>query len=102
MLTDMDRGAVLCGMTACNNFGSLMATRFLLGSFEASVAPTFISIIQEWYRRSEQTTRNAAWYAQLGVVNIVSLYNFQVLHDSVADFASARQPPQLWVGSPCI
>lgn len=24
-----------------------------------------------WYRRIEQTNRNAAWYAMLGVVNIV-------------------------------
>jgi hypothetical protein len=48
-----------------------MATRFLLGSFEACVAPTFIAIVQMWYRRNEQTNRNAAWYAQLGVVNIV-------------------------------
>lgn len=47
-------GAVLCGMAAARNFGSLMATRFLLGSFEASVAPTFIAIVQMWYRRSEQ------------------------------------------------
>lgn len=47
-------GAVLCGMAAARDFGSLMATRFLLGSFEASVAPTFIAIVQMWYRRSEQ------------------------------------------------
>jgi len=78
-------------MTATSNFGGkfntgaltsqhhtnlatgLMATRFLLGSFEACVAPTFIAIVQMWYRRGEQTIRNAAWYAQLGVVNIVSL-----------------------------
>lgn len=66
------RGAVLCGMTATSDYGGLMATRFLLGSFEACVAPTFIAIIQMWYRRGEQTVRNAAWYAQLGVVNIVS------------------------------
>ena len=55
-----------------------MATRFLLGSFEACVAPTFIAIVQMWYRRGEQTVRNAAWYAQLGVVNIVSLRRSQV------------------------
>ena len=58
-------------MTATSDFGGLMATRFLLGSFEACVAPTFIAIVQMWYRRGEQTVRNAAWYAQLGVVNIV-------------------------------
>jgi hypothetical protein len=74
-----------------------MATRFLLGSFEACVAPTFIAIVQMWYRRGEQTVRNAAWYAQLGVVNIVG----QCI--SVADVEriltdlrrTAWKPPQL-------
>ncbi|KLU86890.1 allantoate permease, partial [Magnaporthiopsis poae ATCC 64411] len=64
-------GAVLCGMTAAHNFGGLMAARLLLGAFEASVAPTFVAIVQQWYRRREQTKRNAAWYATLGVVNIL-------------------------------
>lgn len=31
------RGAVLCGMAAAKDFGGLMATRLLLGMFEASV-----------------------------------------------------------------
>lgn len=81
-------GIVLCGMVAAKNFGGLLATRFLLGAFEASVgksrtsphgfklltaeAPMFIAITQMWYRRREQTTRVAAWYAMLGVVNMVS------------------------------
>lgn len=30
-------GATLCGMAAAKNFGGLMVTRFILGSFEASV-----------------------------------------------------------------
>jgi hypothetical protein len=65
-------GATLCGMVAARDFGGLMAARFMLGTFEASVAPTFVAIVQMWYRRSEQTNRNAAWYSMLGVVNIVS------------------------------
>ena len=48
-------GATLCGMSAARSFGGLMAARFILGTFEASVAPTFIAIVQMWYRRSEQT-----------------------------------------------
>lgn len=64
-------GTTLCGMSAAHNFGGLMAARFVLGSFEASVAPTFIALVQMWYRRSEQTNRNAAWYSMLGIVNIV-------------------------------
>jgi len=63
-------GITLCGMTASTDFGGLMASRFVLGSVEASVAPTFIALVQLWYRRSEQTNRNAAWYGMLGIVNI--------------------------------
>ncbi|KAJ2969406.1 hypothetical protein NQ176_g8679 [Zarea fungicola] len=74
-------GAVLCGMTAATDFGGLMAARLLLGAFEASVAPTFIAVVQMWYRRREQTTRNAAWYAMLGIVNILgSLLTYGLGH----------------------
>ena len=34
-----------------------------------------------WYRRREQTKRNAAWYAMLGVVNILgSLLTYGLGH----------------------
>lgn len=62
---------ILCGMVGAKNFGALMATRFLLGAAESAVAPAFIAVVQMWYRRSEQTNRNASWYSMLGVVNIV-------------------------------
>ncbi|KAM3438979.1 hypothetical protein NHJ13734_003976 [Beauveria thailandica] len=74
-------GAVLCGMTGAKDFGGLMAARLLLGAFEASVAPTFIAVVQMWYRRREQTTRNAAWYAMLGIVNMLgSLLTYGLGH----------------------
>ncbi|KAJ9627177.1 hypothetical protein H2203_003639 [Taxawa tesnikishii (nom. ined.)] len=74
-------GIVLCGMVAAKNFAGLMATRFLLGAFEAAVAPAFIAIVQMWYRRSEQTNRNASWYAMLGVINILgSLLTYGLGH----------------------
>ncbi|KAK8212370.1 allantoate permease [Phyllosticta capitalensis] len=74
-------GISLCGMAAARDFGGLMATRFLLGAFEASVAPAFISIVQMWYRRSEQTNRNAAWYAMLGIINMFgSLLSYGLGH----------------------
>ncbi|EON67687.1 hypothetical protein W97_06830 [Coniosporium apollinis CBS 100218] len=74
-------GATLCGMTAAHNFPTLLATRFLLGAFEAAVAPTFIAVVQMWYRRSEQTNRNASWYAMLGIVNILgSLLTYGLGH----------------------
>lgn len=44
-------------------------------------APAFIAVVQMWYRRSEQTNRNAAWYAMLGVVNILgSLLTYGLGH----------------------
>ncbi|EMC94539.1 hypothetical protein BAUCODRAFT_73468 [Baudoinia panamericana UAMH 10762] len=74
-------GITLCGMVGSKNFGGLMASRFVLGSFEASVAPTFIALVQMWYRRNEQTNRNAAWYSMLGIVNIFgSLLSWGLAH----------------------
>ncbi|KAF2637592.1 allantoate permease-like protein [Massarina eburnea CBS 473.64] len=63
-------GVILCGMAGAKSFAGLMATRFLLGAFEAAVAPAFIAVVQMWYKRSEQTNRNAFWYSTLGLVNI--------------------------------
>lgn len=58
-----------------------MAARFVLGAFEAAIAPAFIAIVQMWYKRSEQTNRIAAWYATLGVVNTLgSLLTFGLGH----------------------
>ena len=88
-------GATLCGMAAAKDFGGLMATRFVLGSFEASVAPTFIALVQMWYRRSEQTNRNAAWYSMLGIVNIVSATNFYSMIVLKADFGTVWQSFEL-------
>ncbi|PMD17790.1 MFS general substrate transporter [Hyaloscypha hepaticicola] len=78
-------GVVLSCMAVANNFKGLLATRFFLGCFEASVAPTFIAITQMWWRRSEQTNRNASWYAMNGVTNMVGsllAYGLGHIHSS--------------------
>ncbi|CBX97528.1 hypothetical protein IAQ61_007063 [Plenodomus lingam] len=76
-------GCILCGMAGAKDFAGLMATRFLLGAFEAAVAPAFIAVVQMWYKRGEQTNRNAAWYAMLGIVNILgSLLTYGLGHIS--------------------
>lgn len=49
------------GMAFSPNFGSLYATRFLLGFFEAACLPLFTLVTVSWYRRSEQVSRIAAW-----------------------------------------
>lgn len=64
-------GITLSCMAAAHNFGGLLGTRFLLGAFEASVAPSFIAITQMWWRRREQTARTSYWYAMNGLTFMV-------------------------------
>jgi MFS family permease len=85
-------GITLSCMAAANTFGGLLATRFLLGAFEASVAPSFIAVTQMWWRRREQTVRTSYWYAMngatfmfgslitygLGHITTSSLHSYQV------------------------
>ncbi|KAI8631885.1 MFS general substrate transporter [Xylariaceae sp. FL1651] len=63
-------GITLTTMAAAHNFGGLLVTRFFLGVFEASVAPSFIAITQMWWRRREQTVRTSYWYAMNGITNM--------------------------------
>ncbi|KAJ9092845.1 hypothetical protein QFC19_008569 [Naganishia cerealis] len=46
---------------AATNFTDLMICRFLLGMFEATIAPSFVAITQMWWRRREQSYRLIAW-----------------------------------------
>lgn len=62
-------GIAQSAMAACHNFGSLMATRFFLGLFEAGCLPLFSIITSQWYRRAEQPIRIAAWYSTNGIVS---------------------------------
>lgn len=63
-------GTSLLGMAASHNYTTLMATRFLLGWFEASVLPLFSIITIAWYRRTEQPLRVALWYGTNGLANV--------------------------------
>ncbi|KAI1484885.1 major facilitator superfamily transporter [Biscogniauxia mediterranea] len=74
-------GVTLACMAAAHNFGGLLAARFFLGSFEASVAPAFIAITQMWWRRREQTVRTSYWYAMNGITNMFgSLISYGLGH----------------------
>ncbi|KAI1641367.1 major facilitator superfamily domain-containing protein [Biscogniauxia mediterranea] len=79
--------AVICWGTcaallaACTNFPSLLALRFLLGSFEAMIAPSCLAVTQMWWRRSEQTLRTSYWNAMNGLTFIVgSLVTYGLGH----------------------
>ncbi|KAF9691997.1 hypothetical protein EKO04_009925 [Ascochyta lentis] len=80
-------GAVLCWgsslaiMASCTSFNSLLGLRFLLGSFEAMIAPACVATTTMWWRRSEQTMRTASWNAMNGVTYIVgSLFTYGLGH----------------------
>ncbi|KAI0457424.1 allantoate permease [Xylaria acuta] len=74
-------GASEALLAACTNFSSLVAVRFLLGAFEALIAPSCIAITQMWWRRSEQTLRTSYWNAMNGVTQIVgSLVTYGLGH----------------------
>ncbi|KAI5861985.1 major facilitator superfamily domain-containing protein [Durotheca rogersii] len=63
-------GTAQACMGACNDYGGLLATRFLLGLFEAACLPLFSVITSQWYRRAEQPIRVAAWYGTNGVATM--------------------------------
>ncbi|KAL2130872.1 hypothetical protein VTI74DRAFT_5826 [Chaetomium olivicolor] len=74
-------GSSLAIMSACTNFASLLGLRFVLGSFEAMIAPSCVAVTQMWWRRSEQTLRTSYWNAMNGITAIVgSLFTYGLGH----------------------
>lgn len=63
-------GTAQACMAASTSFGGLVATRFLLGVFEAGCLPLFGMLTSQWYRRSEQPVRVAVWYSTNGLATI--------------------------------
>ncbi|KAF2128220.1 MFS allantoate transporter-like protein [Dothidotthia symphoricarpi CBS 119687] len=76
-------GSSLAMMAACTDFRSLLGLRFVLGTFEAMIAPACVATTSMWWRRSEQTLRTAYWNAMNGVTYIVgSLFTYGLGHIS--------------------
>lgn len=65
-------GLAQVALPACHNFGGLLAGRFVLGLFEGGCLPLFSVITTQWYRRSEQPLRVAAWYGTNGIATILA------------------------------
>lgn len=73
-------GTVVACTAACNNYGSLVATRFLLGMFESAISPSLILITSMWYKRDEQPKRVGFWYIGVGCASMIGAllsYGFQ-------------------------
>ncbi|ANB11966.1 Thi73p [Sugiyamaella lignohabitans] len=60
-------GVVLCCSAIAKNYTGLLICRILMGAFEATIAPTYVALVAMWWRRAEQSNRNAAWYCMNGV-----------------------------------
>lgn len=76
-------------MAACHNYGGLLATRFLLGLFEAACLPLFSVITSQWYRRAEQPLRVAMWYGTNGLATMFAAgvsYGFGQINGAIASW----------------
>ncbi|RAR03317.1 major facilitator superfamily transporter [Stemphylium lycopersici] len=74
-------GSSLAIMSACTDFPSLLGMRFVLGSFEAMIAPACVATTTMWWRRSEQTLRTGYWNAMNGFTFIAgSLFTYGLGH----------------------
>jgi MFS family permease len=65
-------GIAEASIAAGHNFGTLLASRFFLGLFEAGCLPLFSVLTTQWYRRVEQPSRVAAWYCNNGIATMVA------------------------------
>jgi MFS family permease len=88
-------GIAQTSMAACRNYHGLLAARFFLGLFEGGCLPLFSVITNQWYRRSEQPIRVAAWYGTNGLATIVaSALSYGLGHIPSGDFHSWRMYAQ--------
>ncbi|KAF8607267.1 MFS general substrate transporter [Ceratobasidium sp. AG-I] len=74
-------GSTLALTAVCKSFASLMVVRYLLGTFEAAVQPSFLLMTSMWYRRAEQGEYVSYWYAMNGLQQMVGgLMSYGVSH----------------------
>lgn len=71
--------ATACG-AAAYNYQTLLISRIFLGIFEATIGPSLILIVGQWYTSAEQAPRLCFWYLGLGFGQIIGgalSYGFQ-------------------------
>ncbi|KAL3421352.1 major facilitator superfamily transporter [Phlyctema vagabunda] len=71
------------------NYHSLLASRIMLGIFEAAIAPCLMLISSQYYTKSEQAPRFSLWYSGLGFGQILGgLISFAFQHVTSTSFRS--------------
>ncbi|KAK7203381.1 major facilitator superfamily domain-containing protein [Myxozyma melibiosi] len=72
-------GLMSLASAACQNWGSLMAVRWFLGTFESAFFPLVVFYLTTFYRRGELARRLAVFYAASNVASAFSgLLSFAV------------------------
>ncbi|GME26889.1 putative mfs allantoate transporter protein [Neofusicoccum parvum] len=64
-------GAVLTCHAASHSYAALMAVRFFLGAFEATITPAFVLFTSIWYKQNEQAQRIGYWLSCNGVALLI-------------------------------
>ncbi|KAH5582008.1 hypothetical protein HBI24_120460 [Parastagonospora nodorum] len=62
---------LLCCHVAAKNYAGMLALRFFLGMFEASISPAIMNIVSMFYTRSEQPLRMCIFLAFNGVATMI-------------------------------
>ncbi|XP_014554587.1 hypothetical protein COCVIDRAFT_104676 [Bipolaris victoriae FI3] len=62
---------LLCCHVAAKNYAGMLALRFLLGMFEASISPAIMNIVSMFYTRAEQPLRMCIFLAFNGIATMV-------------------------------
>lgn len=80
--------AILLFCTAgAQNFGGMMALRFLLGMAEGGISPAYVLITGLWYKKDEVPLRITLWYCGNGLAIILQsfiAYGIGHIHTSIA------------------
>jgi MFS family permease len=62
---------LLCCHVAAKNYAGILALRFILGMFEASISPAIMNIVSMFYTRDEQPLRMCIFLAFNGMATMV-------------------------------
>ncbi|OMP86683.1 putative transporter [Diplodia seriata] len=64
-------GAILTCHAASHSYAALMAVRFFLGAFEATITPAFVLFTSIWYKKNEQAQRIGYWLSCNGIALLI-------------------------------
>lgn len=86
-------GGVMLGTAGVHNFAALGALRFLLGMFEAAMAPGFTMITSRFYTQTEQPLRFSLWT----LANTIFPIPFLVVFFGLGQLSHHPLDPWRWI-----